>query len=608
MGKKTDLAVNHRRKATSGAATAYMSRNQALKKLQLRLADFRRICILKGIYPHEPRHPKKAGGATGSTVSKTYYYAKDINFLLHEPIVNKFREYKVHARKLRRAIGKSEYGLADRLKESKPHYTLDAIIRERFPTFIDAVRYLPDCLDMSFAYATMPAGRRTPADKVALCRRLTVEFMLYVITSRSLRKVFVSIKGFYFEADICGEPVRWRVPHARAYERPQDVDFRIIGTHVELYCPLLGFINFRLFALAGLHYPPLPAVQNVPDDGSATAEMDDRIAALTLPLRSQVEDDEAEVDDFPVGGTSVVERQKAEQEETKRIENLFGEFKFFLQREIDREQLTFVIRSCGGAVSWDRTLGPGSTYQESDERITHQIVDRGAHPTKPRVVSRYYLQPQWVFDCVNAKRLVPPEQYFPGVQLPPHLSPFVEEAPGEYVPPEKMQLDTPFSMAKQKSDSESEASDDDELESDTEVREVETDENLSSDNSEQTDEDVKVAKRSTQNAGTVETLSKRQMKMKEKEMKRLSSAERKKSAVTPGKVQSGDAVHVKEHTEREEKRLAEMMIPKKKQRLYRKIMYSKKKTAQEARILAEKRRQHDRKQKHKQKKLSTITS
>jgi len=95
MGKKTDLAVNRRRKSTSGAATAYLSRNQALKKLQLRLADFRRICILKGIYPHEPRHPKKAGGATGSTASKTYYYAKDINFLLHEPIVNKFRDYKV---------------------------------------------------------------------------------------------------------------------------------------------------------------------------------------------------------------------------------------------------------------------------------------------------------------------------------------------------------------------------------------------------------------------------------------------------------------------------------------------------------------------------------
>jgi len=87
---------------------------------------------------------------------------------------------------------------------------------------------------------------------------------------------------------------------------------------------------------------------------------------------------------------------------------------------------------------------------------------------------------------------------------------------------------------------------------------------------------------------------------------RASSAERRNAAVTPGKVKPSDALHVKENTEKEEKRLAEMMIPKKKQRLYRKIMYSKKKTAQEARILAEKRRQHDRKQKQKQKKTATV--
>jgi len=317
------------------------------------------------------------------------------------------------------------------------------------------------------------------------------------------------------------------VPHSRAYERPQDVDFRIIGTHVELYCPLLGFVNFRLFASIGLHYPPVLASQNVStssaDEDVAAAEMDDRIAALTLPLKGRVEVDDAEADDFPVGDTSMVDRQRAEQEETKRTENLFGELKFFLQREVDREQLTFVIRSCGGEVSWDRTLGPGSTYQESDERITHQIVDRGAHPSKPRVVSRCYLQPQWVFDCLNAKRLLPPEKYFPGVQLPPHLSPFVEEAPGEYVPPEKMNLDMPLSAVEQKSESESEVSDDAKSESDTETREMDNDENISSDDNEDTDDDdddVKVAKQPVQNASAVKMLSKRQMKMKEKEMKR----------------------------------------------------------------------------------------
>jgi len=86
---------------------------------------------------------------------------------------------------------------------------------------------------------------------------------------------------------------------------------------------------------------------------------------------------------------------------------------------------------------------------------------------------------------------------------------------------------------------------------------------------------------------------------------RQPSAERRISSVTPGKVKRSDTLHMKDNTEREEQRLAEMMIPKKKQRLYRKIMYSKKKTAQEARILAEKRRQHDQKQKQKCKKLVT---
>jgi len=85
-----------------------------------------------------------------------------------------------------------------------------------------------------------------------------------------------------------------------------------------------------------------------------------------------------------------------------------------------------------------------------------------------------------------------------------------------------------------------------------------------------------------------------------------SSVERKESTVTPGKVTPSGTQHVKENTEREEQRLAEMMIPKKKQRLYRKIMYAKKKTAQEARILAEKRRQHEQRQKTKRKKIAAV--
>lgn len=69
---------------------------------------YRRLCILKGIYPHEPKHKKKVN--KGSTAQRTFYLLKDIRFLLHEPIIGKFREYKVSATSAARAaVGSSTW-------------------------------------------------------------------------------------------------------------------------------------------------------------------------------------------------------------------------------------------------------------------------------------------------------------------------------------------------------------------------------------------------------------------------------------------------------------------------------------------------------------------
>lgn len=62
---------------------------------------------------------------------------------------------------------------------------------DRFPSFIDALRDIDDALCMAFLFSTFARTGKCHVQTIQLCRRLTVEWMNYVIASRSLRKVLV---------------------------------------------------------------------------------------------------------------------------------------------------------------------------------------------------------------------------------------------------------------------------------------------------------------------------------------------------------------------------------------------------------------------------------
>lgn len=59
----------------------------------------------------------------------------------------------------------------------------------RYPTFVDALRDLDDALSMCVLFSTFPRTGKCHVQTIQLCRRLTVEFLNFVIASRSLRKV-----------------------------------------------------------------------------------------------------------------------------------------------------------------------------------------------------------------------------------------------------------------------------------------------------------------------------------------------------------------------------------------------------------------------------------
>nr|CAB3264779.1 pescadillo homolog [Phallusia mammillata] len=568
-----------KKKYEAGAATQYISRKQACRKLQLSLADFRRLCILKGIYPHEPVHKKRVN--KGSTTNKTFYFLKDIQFLLHEPVINKFREYKIYVRRLKKAEARLEKGIANHIRENKPTYRIDHIVRERYPNFIDAVRDLDDALCMCFLFATLPKSGRLHIQTIDLCRKLTVEFMHYVIATRSLRKVFVSIKGFYFQAEVMSQPVTWIIPHSFPHNHPTDVDFRVMSTFTEFYTAMLGFVLYKLYQTQNLHYPPrIPLLSNVNvtlnddnkkrkrkeeiqslcDENEKSLEV---VASLNMPLaqfqdaNDQEEDaaaDEEVQDLLKEGLTETQEEDQKKSEDEIKQRKLFEGCKMFLSREVPREAMVFIIRSFGGEVSWDITAGLGSTFSIDDEKITHQIVDRPMNE-KP-YISRYYVQPQWIFDSVNAKMQLPVKGYLPGDVLPPHLSPFVNEENGAYVPPERQKV-----IALQRGEDPGINADEDELSEEDESEEEQEEEDGEGDE-ENVEENI-----DEENESPV-------------------------VAITPGK-KDVDRKLNPDQIAAEEKRLAVMMIPKKQRRLYEKIKYGERRKKREAEQLTQKRKAID---------------
>lgn len=69
---------------------------------------------------------------------------------------------------------------------------------------MDALRDLDDSLTMVHLFATLPAESKydIPQRTVQLCRRLALEWQAYVVRSGALRRVFVSVKGYYFQVGV----------------------------------------------------------------------------------------------------------------------------------------------------------------------------------------------------------------------------------------------------------------------------------------------------------------------------------------------------------------------------------------------------------------------
>ncbi|KAK1938604.1 pescadillo N-terminus family protein [Babesia divergens] len=381
-----------------GATRNFITRSQALKKLQVSLRDFQRLCILKGVYP---RDVARGGTLTSKGINrkklkkdKVYYHVNDVRYLGSGDLLARFRDISAHLKRYRKLVKRGEHFDAKLADRKKPKYSLAPIVKERCPALVNAVSELDDAVSTIAAVAALPADSKKGIDSkvVAACNQHLQHFLKYVSETRCLKKTFISIKGYYFQAEILGETVTWILPHCFSQEIPDEVDFNVIMTFVEYYTELLKLVNFKLYSMSNFSYPPVvrPEFVNIGNE----------FVYMNIS-----------------GGTTVPQ-------------GIFCGMRFCLSPEVPLVPTSLVILSSGGTLS-------------DLPNATHVIVDRDVKEMDPK---KDYIQPQYVFDCLNCGILLPVQQYAPGVKLPHHLSPFVDDLA---VPDRQVELDKLIQEASQ---------------------------------------------------------------------------------------------------------------------------------------------------------------
>ncbi|CAA9988103.1 pescadillo-like protein [Plasmodium knowlesi strain H] len=451
-----------RKKANKKKEGKYFTKKSILKKLYLKEKEFRKLCIFKGIYPKDFKEiPLKY--RTKFYKQKVYYSKNDFKKLAHEKIIQDFRKIQTCLKKYKKyKLALEDEEKCKSLIKNFPKYTLDHIIKERFPVFSYAIEDLDDALSAIVAYSLLPSNEKVGIQNrfVTNCEVIKNHFHYYAYKTNRIKKAFITVKGYYLQAEILQKKVTWVIPHTFTPYLEKTIDFSIITTFIEYYICLLKFVLFKLYKMHNMTYPPeqsellkneklkhlsydqclISLCKEKFPNAHGQGQESNQGEGKPLTLDSSLVSDTQPVVLSPEEGISQVEEQNQSKilqedeeikhnidEENDTLKDLFKNQVYYIHTDMPLDILSLIILSSGGAIGWN---SPYSPYQREDERITHEILEPygEAKQMGQEKIERMYVQPQYIFDCLNRKKILPCSDYSVDViNLPVHLSPFIED-------------------------------------------------------------------------------------------------------------------------------------------------------------------------------------
>jgi pescadillo len=351
---------------------SFISKELTIKNLGLQPKEFERLVVLCGVHPYVPRDRNKVDKGFDF-----YYRVSDVDGLQHSEVYRVILKQREYNEKVERARGT---GVEYRIPYMKRHEVCYVdLVRKRYRSLGASLDDLGNTLNDLYL-----------ARMLGFKDLEVLDGLEQLIAENSLLDLsFMSTGGIFNQAHFGKIKVTWFVPYPGA--------------------GLGGMVEEKKDVSPDLRWEALSFLDFVSSDEEAESEPEEMVPLVNDPNKLDVSILSYSVPLLMVHCKLVLHKLgKLYAGHVSGRTMIFSGLKFLVKRERIENHLRIIIRSCGGEVT--------GSVQEADVYVSEEVEELAEEIV--------YVQPQYLFDCLNAGKKLDTGPYLVGRELPEHRSPF----------------------------------------------------------------------------------------------------------------------------------------------------------------------------------------